>query len=146
MSAEQNKATYRRFVDEVMHHGRLEVVDELIAPDAVDHAAMPGMPPGREGVKMRMAMLRTAFPDLHLTLDDQVAEGETLANRFTIRGTNSGTFMGMPATGKPVVVTGIDLIRWRDGQIAEHWVQLDMLGLLQQLGVIPTPETAPSTG
>ena len=139
MSADQNKARYRRFVEEVMHQGKLEVIDELIAADAIDHAQMPGMPGGREGAKMRMAMLRAAFPDLRLEIEDQVTEGDKLTTRFTIRGTNRGAFMGLPATGKQVAVSGIDIIRWRDGQIAEHWVQMDMLGLLQQLGAVPSP-------
>ena len=144
MSAEQNRTAYRRFIEEVMHQGRLEVIDELVAADGIDHGQLPGMAGGREGVKLRIAMLRTAFPDLRLTIDLQMAEGDLLASRFTVRGTHTGPFMDLPASGRQVTVTGIDITRWRDGQMAEHWAEMDMLGLMQQLGAIPT--AAPAAG
>jgi steroid delta-isomerase-like uncharacterized protein len=142
MSTEANKAAYRRLIEEVFNRGNLAVVDELVAADAVDHSGMPGRPEGAEGVKWAARMFRTAFPDLHFTVEDQVAEDDRLVNRFTVRGTHRGEFMGIPPTGRQVTVGGIDLIRVRDGRAVEHWVHMDMLGLMQQLGVIPAPGAA----
>ena len=142
MSAEQNKALIRRFVDEVFNRGRSEAIDELVAPDAVDHAALPGMPPGREGIKLRAAMIRSAFPDFHIIVEDQVAEGDRVAGRYTMRGTHQGELMGIPPTGKPVSISAMDVIRVGDGRLVEHWGQIDMLGMMQQLGVVPAPDQA----
>jgi steroid delta-isomerase-like uncharacterized protein len=139
VSVEQNKALIRRFVDEIFNQGRIEAIDELVAPDAVDHAALPGMPPGREGIKRRAAMIRSAFPDFQIIVEDQVAEGDRVAGRYTMRGTHQGDLMGIPPTGKPVSIIAMDVIRVRDGRLVEHWGQIDMLGMMQQLGVVPAP-------
>jgi len=84
-------------------------------------------------------MFRTAFPDVRFTVEDQIADGDLLANRFTVRGTHQGEFMGIPPTGKQATVSGIDMIRVRDGKVVEHWVQMDQMGLMQQLGLMPSP-------
>jgi len=144
MSPDELKAGYRRMIEEVFNQGNLAVVDELVAADAVDHSGMPGRPPGPEGVKWAAAMFRAAFPDLHYQVEDQVAEGDLVANRFTVHGTQQSAFMGIPPTGKQATVSGMDIIRVRDGKMVEHWVQMDTLGLMQQLGAIPAPAQAPA--
>jgi predicted ester cyclase len=139
MSLEENKAKMRRFHEEVLNRGNLSVVDELLTTDFVEHAAPPGTAPGAEGVKQMIMMFRTAFPDLHLTEEDWIAEGDKVVCRYTIRGTHKGEFMGIAPTGKQVVITGIEIVRFEGGKPVEHWEEMDMLGLLQQLGAIPTP-------
>ncbi len=135
-----NKALNRRFVEEVINQGNIEAIDELIDPGVVDHAALPGFPTGREGAKQFFAMMRSAFPDLHLTIEDMIAEGDKVVMRSTWSGTHQGEFMGIPATGRRVTVSAIDISRVADGRIVEHWEQSDALGLMQQLGVVSPPE------
>jgi steroid delta-isomerase-like uncharacterized protein len=127
----------RRFDEEVTNGHDVGAIPKWFAPDFVDHVEIPGMPPGIDGVVARHQMLFTALPDLQLTIEDTIAEGDTVAARFTLVGTDTGGFMGMPPSGKSVRVTGMDFMRFHKGLIAEHWGELDMLGLMQQLGVIP---------
>jgi steroid delta-isomerase-like uncharacterized protein len=134
MSLEHNKSIVRRLVEEAQSRGRLEVVDELMADDFVDHSPLPGLPPTREGVKMLFAGLRAAFPDLHVTISEQIAEDDRVASRKTFRGTHQGDFLGVPASGRPVEFEVIDILTFDDGRISEHRVVLDQLGLLRQLG------------
>jgi steroid delta-isomerase-like uncharacterized protein len=133
MSAEANKALVRRLVDEAQTEGKLEVVDELLADDFVDHTPLPGLPPTRDGVRILFGALRAAFPDLRVTIDEQVAEGESVWTRKTFRGTHGGEFMGAPPSGRPVAFEVIDILRVRDGKIAEHRVVFDQLALREQL-------------
>ena len=140
MSAEQNKALNRRLVEEGFSKGDFAVLDELIAEDCLDHAGAPGTAPGLAGVKQFFTMFHAAFPDLHYTIEDQVAEGDKVVTRTTWRGTHKGTFVGIPPTGKQVAVTGLDMTRWAGGKAVEHWANQDLLGLMQQLGVVPQPE------
>ncbi len=135
-----NKALNRRFVEEVINQGNIEAIDELIDPGVVDHAVPPGFPTGREGAKQFFAMMRSAFPDLHLTIEDMIAEGDKVVMRSTWSGTHQGEFMGISATGRRVTVSAIDISRVADGRIVEHWEQSDALGLMQQLGVVSLPE------
>jgi steroid delta-isomerase-like uncharacterized protein len=137
---EDNKALNRRFVEEVINQGNTDAIDELIDPGVVDHAAPPGFPTGREGAKQFAAMMRSAFPDLHLTIEDMISEGDKVVMRSTWSGTHEGEFMGIPATGRRVTVSAIDISRVADGRMVEHWEQSDALGLMQQLGVVPPPE------
>ena len=137
MSTEQNKDLVRRFYEEVWNKGNLTVADELMATDVVDHTAAPGLPPGLEGHKQLVIMFRTPFPDLDSTIEDQVAEGDTVVSRLIVRGTHKGEFFGVPPTGKQFTITSIDLDRIANGKIVEHWSIADQLGLMQQLGVIP---------
>jgi steroid delta-isomerase-like uncharacterized protein len=139
MSGEEYKAVVRRFIDEVWNGNVIDVIDEIIAPDAVDHNPNPGQAPGSAGVKQVVSMFRAAFPDLRMELHDQIAEGDKVVSRWTISGTHQGAFAGIPATGKPVAMSGIDVIRVTDGKMVEHWLAIDQLGMLQQLGVVPTP-------
>jgi predicted ester cyclase len=142
MSTEVNKASVRRFYDEVFNKKNRAVIDEFIAPNHVDHAAPPGMPAGLAGAKQLLGMYLTAFPDFHLTVEDMIAEGDRVVARFTMRGTQQGVFMDIPPTGKQVTVTAIDINRIAGGKSIEHWLEMDTLGLLQQLGVVPTPGQA----
>lgn len=137
--SDQNKALMRRGIEEVWSQGKFDILDELVASDFVGHMA-PVDNHGPEGVKQYFSTLRAAFPDLHFTIEDQIAEGDRVATRWTARATHKGEFQGVPPTGRQGVVTGITISRVADGKVVEGWTNLDELGLLQQLGVIPTPE------
>jgi predicted ester cyclase len=127
----------RRFDEEIVNAHDLVAIPKWFAADFVDHVEIPGMPTGIGGVVARHQMLFTAMPDIHIAIETVIVERDTTAARFAIGGTDTGGFMGMPATGKSVRVTGMDFMRWRDGLVVEHWGELDMLALMQQLGVIP---------
>lgn len=138
MSTEENKAIVRQLVDEVQNQGKFEVVDDLVAPSFVNHSAPPGVPADREGVKQVMMAFRIAFPDGHMTIEEMIAEADKVVTRKTFHGTHEGPFMGVPPAGKQVRLGLIDILRLEDGRVVEHWLEADMLGLLQQLGAIPT--------
>jgi steroid delta-isomerase-like uncharacterized protein len=147
VSASENKATVRRVYDEVFNQGNLSVVDELFDPDYVLHD--PGVPGGElrglEAFKAQwVSMLRTAFPDLRIVIEDQVAEGDKVASRYTGSGTNQGELRGFPPTNNRVEVTGTITSRFADGKIVEEWNNIDGLGMMQQLGIVPPLE--PSQG
>jgi steroid delta-isomerase-like uncharacterized protein len=134
---EQNKAISRRWRAEC-DKGNWAVIEEVISPSFVMH--MPGSPPmNRDGVTQVLKMFYGAFPDLHHTFEEFVAEGDKVACRFTISGTHKGDFQDIPPTGKTVNVSASVVDRIVDGKIVEHWTLLDTMGLMQQLGVIPTP-------
>jgi steroid delta-isomerase-like uncharacterized protein len=138
MSTEQNKAMDRRVYEEVWNGGNLAVIDELVAANYVDHdQEPPGALEGVEGLKQSVTMYRTAFPDVHFTVEDQIAEGDRVVTRWTARGTHQGAFMGIPPTGKQAMVTGISITRVASGKVVEGWTNFDALGLLQQLGAVP---------
>jgi len=139
MTTEENKAIVSRFFEEVFNKKNLAFLDEYATPDAIDHLVPPNMPPGREGSKQFIAMFLTAFPDLHAHLEDIVAEGDKVVTRTSYHGTHTAPLMGIPATGKAISSHGIDITRLANGKTVEHWGELDLLGLMQQLGVIPTP-------
>ena len=141
MSSEEIKHLNRRLVEEGFSSGNLAVIDELIASDCVDHTlgTIPGLSAGREGVKQFFLMFRNAFPDLRYIIEDVIAEGDKVVTRTTWVGTQKGPFLGIPATGKQVKVTGIDITRWAGGKAVEHWANQDALGMMQQLGVVPPP-------
>jgi len=138
MSTEQNKAIASRAV-EAINAGDMSLFESLLAPDAVEHAVPPGMPPTRETAKQFITMLRAAFPDLHYHIDDVVAEGDRVVQRTTAHGTMKGEFLGMPATGKSAAWGEMHIVRVKDGKIVEHWANVDQLGMLQQLGLAPAP-------
>ena len=140
MSVEQDKALVRRFVEEIFNRGNMSVVDEVFAPDFVEHEELPaGIPSNREGVVQLTTMLRSAFPEFNATIDDIIAEGDKVVIRMTWRGTQEGEFLGIPPTGKSISIGVIDIIRMADGKAVEHWGQMDSMGMLQQLGAIPAP-------
>ena len=142
MSAEDNKTLIREIIEEVWNQGDLAAVDRYFAADYVDHSPLPGQGPGPEGYKGVVAAIRDAFPDLRLTLEDILAEGDKAAFRYTMEGTHQGDFMEMPPTGKPFSVEGMIIARIAEGKAAERWANLDTLSLMQQLGAIPSPEQA----
>ncbi len=139
--SEQNKAVIRRGIEEVYNQGNLDTVDELVSSDFVAHMSS-GDVQGPEGMKQFAASLREAFPDLQVTIEDQFADGDMVVTRWTARGTHTGTFNGIPATGRTGAVTAIDIDRFVDGKAVECWSNTDDLGLLQQLGVVPAPGEA----
>ena len=139
MSTEENKALVRRFYDEVFNKKNLMAIDEFLDPQIIEHALPPGLPGGSAGSRQFIGMYLAAFPDLHLTAEDLIAEGDKVVARFTLRGTHKGELMGVPPTGKQVTMTGIQIVRTAEGRIAVNWINLDALGMLQQLGVIPAP-------
>ncbi len=142
MSAE-NKALARRLVEEAFNAGRLDVTDELVASDYLGHdPSLPEEVRGPAGVKELIAGYRAAFPDIHVTIEDQIADGDLVVSRWSAKGTHQGELMGMPATGKQATVTGITIDRIADGRIVESWDNWDTLGLMQQLGAIPAPAMA----
>ena len=138
MSTEENKALAHRYIEEVFNQKNLATIDELNTPDVVLHNASMVIQ-GREAYKQFVSMYLSAFPDMHMTIEDMIAEGDTVAERVTIRATHEGDFMGIPPTGKQGTVTAIYIVRFANGQGAEVWANGDDLGLLQQLGVIPMP-------
>ena len=137
--SEQNKAIVRRVPEEITSQGKLELIDELFAPDIVDHAFVPelGLAPGREGIRQFISMLRAAFPDIDIKVQDAVAEGDKVVVRNSAEGTHQGEFMGIPPSGKHAAWSEIHIARIVDGKIVEHWANVDRLGMLQQLGVLP---------
>lgn len=143
MNDDPKKAVYRRFVEEVINGGDVDLVPELFAEDYVDHSRPPGAPEGLEGVRMIPAMFRGAFSDLHFTIEQMVSEGDVVATRVTGHGTNDGPFMGMEPTGREATWSSLGFFRVADGKIVEHWGVPDLLGLLTQLGAIPAPGGPP---
>lgn len=133
--ADDLKAKVERIFEEVFNQGKIEVADEIIAPDAVDHEGAGAT--GPNAVKEAAAMFRAAFPDLKMTMDDAIAEGNQVACRFTVMGTHRGEFMGIPASGKSVKVSGVDIVRFENGMAVEHWGYMDQMTLMQQLGAMP---------
>jgi len=136
MSLEENKALVRHFVEVVQNQHNLDAIDELYSPDFVDHSGTASLP-GIEGTKVFFSMMFVAFPDMHFTIRLQLAEGDQVMTYKTFHGTHQGNFLGIPPTGKQVAVDAIDIVTVKDGKITEHWTVSDMLGMLQQLGVIP---------
>lgn len=140
MSNETNKAIIRRMLEQVMNEGRLDLVEEFFTEDLASYTV--GWPPatGQEHLKQFITMTHNAFPDLQLTIDDALADGEKVAIRWTMNGTNDGELLGLPATGKQVSQSGTTFYRLANGRIAETWFLADDLGLMRQLGAIPTPQ------
>ena len=139
MTSDLNKTTYRRFIEEVFNQGQLDAIEQLVAPNYVQHNASPGTAPGRDGVKHIVSMFRGAFPDLKITIDDQVAEGDKVCSLVTTRGTHTGAIFGVAGTGKTVSMTGLTMVRLAGGRIVESWVNNDIVGLMNQIG--PRPST-----
>ena len=140
MSTEKNKNAFAAIPLELFNAGNLSAVSEYVHPDYVEHTPLPpGMPSGLEGLKAFVTMMRSAFPDFHYTVEHVIAEGNLVAGSLLASGTNTGSFMGMPPTGKHITWTEMHFGRMVDGKLAEHWGVVDQLAMLQQLGVVPTP-------
>jgi steroid delta-isomerase-like uncharacterized protein len=137
MTPEENKAIVRRWFAET-DRGNLAIVEELCAPDYVDHnPPLPGMPAGNQGVRRANVALQQAFPDTVHLIQDQIAEGDKVMTRLLGRGTFRGEILGLPPNGKVIEIAGISVHRLAEGKLVEHWAQADLLGFLQQLGAIP---------
>jgi steroid delta-isomerase-like uncharacterized protein len=136
VSVEANKVVMRRYFDEIWNQRRLELLDELVAPEYVSYAN-PGLEPGPAGLRPVFDSVLATFPDIHFSMDDMLAEGDRVVTRWTMEGTQQGEFMGRPGSGRRVRYSGISIDRVVDGKIVEHWRVSDDLGMLQQLGIIP---------
>jgi steroid delta-isomerase-like uncharacterized protein len=143
MFPEMNKSIIRRWYEEVVNEGHSDVSDELFIDDYVDHdppSPTEVWPRGPEGARQSLAAYRTAFPDLHFTIESMIAEGDQVAVRYVFDGTHRGTFLGIPATGTQVRITGIALWHVVGQKIMECWSQFDLLDFIQQVGSWPQPE------
>lgn len=136
--SEENKALVKRFVSEYQTNHDDAVLYELVSEEFVDHSAMPGVPAGRDGVKALFDAFHGAFAGFTAQIDDQVAELDKVVTRKSLQGRHVGDFMGLSPTGKDVRIEVIDIVRIADGQIVEHWNVVDQLGLMRQLGALPS--------
>lgn len=138
MPTEQNKTIVRRYIEEFWNQANYATADELLAEGYIIHDDSPiWTHSGITSAKQSVHVLRTAFPDLHYTIEDEIAEGDTVVVRSTATGTHLDELMGIPPTGRRGSVTGINIVRLSNGRIHEQWLNWDALGLMQQLGVIP---------
>ena len=139
MSAEESKGIVRQFWG-VWGEGNIELVDELLAPDYVNHSpATPELPTGPDGVKGVVAMFRSGMPDLRVLVGDMIAEGDKVATRYTLEGTHEGELFGVPPTGQRLSIKSFTVERVSDGKIRDHWRVSDTLDMMQQLGIFPPP-------
>jgi steroid delta-isomerase-like uncharacterized protein len=134
MTLEDNRHTVRRFFEELVGRGNMALLEEIIAPDAVHVASVTDWPPGREGFRQHVLWFRNAYPDMQITIDDLVAEGDRVIAFWTLRGTQEGEFWGVQPTGRHIVGRAISLLRVQNGQVVEYTVHPDRLGILLQLG------------
>ena len=136
-TSENNKAAIRKFLEEVINQNRMDRANDLVVEDFVELDPLPGQRQGREGLKEVLGMMRAAFPDIHWTAEEMVAEGDKVVTRFTWTGTHRGEFLGIPATGKSVSVKGVVIDQLEGGKISNSRILMDSLGMMQQLGVLP---------
>lgn len=136
MSVEENKALVRRYMEESFNQGNISVIDQLVSSDFVYHQSA-GRDLSTEAYKKMAIMTQNAFPDGHMEMDDLFAEGDKVACRFTVIGTHTGEYQGIPPTGKKITFQAINIFRVADGKIAEIWSRVNLLGVMQQLGIIP---------
>ncbi len=142
MSVETNKTTVRRYYDDVLNAGYVDLIDELAVDDYVENDPFPGQGNGRGDLKRRAATLLSAFSPCTFTIEDLIAEGDRVVVRWRSSGTQSGEFLGIPATHRDYTIAGIDIHRLAGGKLAEHWHVVDQLSQLQQLGLLPAPAHA----
>lgn len=140
MSIEHNTSLVQRFFGEVFNRLDRTTAGQILTPDYVAHHPNFGEIHGPDGTIGMAAGMRAAFPDLSYAIEDVVATEEKVAVRWTARGTHAGEFQGIPPTQRAVSITGIDIFRVADGKLAETWINSDILGLMQQLGIIPGPD------
>ena len=140
MSTEENKTKSTRVIEEGINKNNFDAIASVIAADYVEHQPPPpGAPTGLEGFKVFLTQFRSAFPGFHYTIDNTIAEGDKVGQQITGHGTMTGSFAGMPATGKQVSWGEVHISRFKDGKVVEHWAVIDQLGMLRQLGLVPTP-------
>ena len=135
--SEENKAMFRKFVD-AMNNKDTSIVVDLLADNYVDHDAPPGFPPGAQGMKDMMEMFFTAFPDLKITINQLVAEGDIVVGAMTSAGTQTRDFMGIPPSGKKMSITEMHMVCVADGKAVEHWGAADSMTMMQQIGAMPS--------
>lgn len=139
MTTADLKTLTRRFYDDVIVGGNLDLIDELVHDEFVEHEEFPGLPPGKESIRFFVTTMREAFPDLTTTIEDIIVEDKKVVSRFRFSGTHRGEFGGIPPTGKKIDVQAIDILAYRDGKLIEHWGVTDQMAMMQQLGVIEEP-------
>ena len=137
--AQDNAAIVRGFADEVITKGNIEAAAEYVWESVIEQVPLPGQGPGLNGLKDIIRAMRTGFPDIVFSIQEQIAEGDKVASRFEWTGTHKGGFLGIPATGRPVRVWGIVIDRLEDGRIKDTRIIMDTLGLMVQLGVVSLP-------
>jgi predicted ester cyclase len=141
--AEANKAIIRRY-REAHNTNNLGALDAIVATDLIAHNMLPGLPPGLAGGKMAHQGFVAAFPDGQTRTEDVIAEGDKVVERYSFRGTNTGSFLGAPPTGRRVESSSISIYRIANGKIVEHWGENDVIGVMVQLGLMPAPGQAPA--
>jgi len=134
-----NSAMVRQFLEEVINEGQIDSASRYFWEDMVEQVPFPGQGPGVEGLKDVLRGLRTAFPDIHWTTEEQIAQADKVITRFEWTGTHRGEFLGVPATGRPVKVWGMVIDRFEEGRIKDTRILMDALGMMMQLGVVPPP-------
>ena len=139
MTTADLKTLTRRFYDDVLVGGNLDLIDELVHDEFVEHEEFPGLPPGKESIRFFVTTMREAFPDLTTTVEDIIVEDNKVVSRLRFSGTHRGEFGGIPPTGKKIDVQAIDIVAYRDGKLIEHWGVTDQMAMMQQLGVIEEP-------
>ena len=139
MQENENKRLARRWFEEVINQGKVELIDELTDAGYVEHElTVPDLPKGKEGLRALIELYRSAFPDVKTTVEDILAEGDRTVVRTRWQGTHKGEFQGLQPTGKKFDAQSIDILRWRNGKTVEHWGVTDQLAMMQQLGTVPT--------
>lgn len=137
---QSNSSVVRQFIETVLNRGEVDAAEEFFWEDMVEQVPLPGQRPGVEGLKGALRGLRDAFPDMYWTVQEQIAEGDKVVSRFEWTGTHRGTFLGVPATDRPVTVWGMVIDCFNDGKIKDTRIIMDTLGLMMQLGVVPPPK------
>jgi steroid delta-isomerase-like uncharacterized protein len=137
---QSNRDIVRGFIDEVLNQGNIEASGKYFWDDMVEQVPLPGQGPGLEGLKNVLRGIKTAFPDIHWKIEEQVAEGDKVMTRFEWTGTHRGPFLGVPATGRSVKVWGVVIDRFERGKIKDTRIIMDALGLMMQFGVFPPPQ------
>ena len=137
---ENNKAVYRRFIEEVANQGNFAAADELLDENVIEYESLPGgLPPNGDGIRRLFRMLRTAFPDFNITIEDLLSDGDKAIARVTLRGTHQGELLGLAPTGRKVAYEAIDISRIVNGKMIEHWGIPDYLTMFTQLGIKAGP-------
>jgi steroid delta-isomerase-like uncharacterized protein len=137
-----NKEVIHAFIEDVLNQGRFDRMNDLVLENFIELDPLPGQQQGREGLKAVLMQFRSAFPDIHWRVDEMISEGEKVVTRFTWNGTHRDTFLGIPATGRHVEVKGVVIDRLEASKMADSRILMDTLGLLQQLGALPSPPSA----
>ncbi len=142
MSTQTKKAIVRRLMEQVWKNLRIDLIEEFFTEEVVEHFARISPQPGMEGVREAANIILNAFPDFQLTIEDEIAEGDKVVNRWTMWGTHQGELPGIPATGKQVTQSGVTIFHLSNARVAEFWILTDKLSMMHQLGVIPMPDEA----